>query len=81
MTTFSAVAPGSRIRPAAVRPFAGLAGAVVLTVALFSSGLAALDHMDWLARTATGFHSGSFSSGSQGDYAPTAPQRVAPQRR
>jgi hypothetical protein len=51
-----------------------------VTVALFSSGLAMLDHLDWLARTATSLHAGTFSSQSQGDYAPTAPRRIAPQR-
>lgn len=80
MTTFQAVAPSHRMRPSALKPFAGLAGGVALTVMLFSSGLAALEHLDWLARTATTLRAGTFSSHGQSDYAPTGTQRIAPQR-
>ena len=75
MTTFHAVTTSHRFRPAA-----GLTGAVIATMLLFSSGLTVLDHMDWIVRTTTSLRAGSFASQTHGDYSPSSSQRVAPQR-
>jgi hypothetical protein len=61
-----------------MRPLAGLAAAVALAVALFSTGLAAMDHFTSLS--VGPIRTGSFSAQSQGDYAASAAKRLAPQR-
>ena len=73
MTTFQ---PGVAVHR--VHPVVGLAAAVAVVVALFSSGLAAVDHLT--APNLSALRSGTFSADSQGDYAAGAPKRLAPQR-
>ena len=63
-----------------LKPIAGLAAAVALSIGAFASGLSAMEHVATLGQRTTIVLTGSFDPVTHGDYRAVASQRVAPQR-
>ena len=63
-----------------VKPLAGLGAAVSLSMLVFASGLAAMDHVTASPRRTSVVLPGSFGPATQSDYRAATAQRFAPQR-